>query len=203
MKHVIYRWWKWLFPSAYYNRGWQQQTASSRAMLKPPSLNATSPKGGRRWWQILQGAWTAGLGSWLTPEPIWNTLVLALPPHMHSSFQAPENIRVWDSLPSKPIFSQRPFTSSVHRSLLPSFPSKEVTHRYPKHHPAQRVTVQTKGTHIPAVRPTAGSQSRQLYLYIYPHVFIYKMLNIRRLNYSCWSEMVCKNFISNIYLHTH
>lgn len=128
---------------------------------------------------------------------------LGIAPHMHSSFQAPENIRVWDSLPSKPIFSHRPFTSSVHSSLLPSFPSKEVTHRYPKHRPAQRVTVQAKGTHIPAVRPTAGSQSRQLCLYIYPHVFIYKMLNIRGLNYSYWSEMVCKNFISSIYLHTH
>lgn len=88
-------------------------------------------------------------------------------------------------------------------AYCPAFLVKRSHTGTPKHHPAQRVTVQTKGTHIPAVRPTAGSQSRQLYLSIYPHVFIYKMLNIRRLNYSYWSEMVCKNFISNIYLHTH
>lgn len=200
MKHVTYRWWKCLFLSAYYDQGWQQQTASSRAMLTPPSSNATSPKGGRRWWQILRGAWTARLGSWLTPEPIWNTLVLALPPTCIPPSRPLKTYGFEIPFPLNPYF---PKDLSHHPCTGSSFPSKEVTHRYPKHRPAQRVTVQTKGTHIAAVRPTAGSQSRQLYLYIYPHVFIYKMLNIRRLNYSYWSEMVCKNFISSIYLHTH
>ena len=99
--------------------------ASTRAILKPPTLNVTSPEGGREWWQTEQQGSIYDL-----PRTCIKHTGLGINPHIQPSFHSHENILVWRSLPFKSVLSQRPFTSSVHRSLMPSFPSKQVPQGY-------------------------------------------------------------------------
>lgn len=151
-------------------RAENSKCSSSRAMLQPPRLSATSPVHG-----LLQSPY----------QTHWSW-------HYHTQAflsQSPQRVSIWDSHPSKPLFSQRPFMSCIHRSLESSFPSEQVTHGYLQASP-RRVTIWVKDTHTPDVRPVAGTLSRQIHLWRYPHVHEYKMINRRPLNYAYSCEVI-------------
>lgn len=139
--------------------------ARGRAVLEVPRLNGA--EGGRRWWQILQGAWTAGLYSWFIPQPITNilVLVLTLPQPL---FQSPKNIVVWDSFPLKS-------TSSVFMNLNSLNYMFFHTGHFHSQEPNAQLLGYTGHTWISAGRiQFRKSQSRQLNPYINPlYIILY------------------------------
>lgn len=124
---------------------------------------------------------------------------LGITTHMHSSFLSRQSISVQDSHPSKPGFSQRPFMSCIHRSLMSAFLVNRSHMGIYKHHAEQRVTVQIKDTHTPDVRPVDDTQSRQIYLYRYLPVYKYKIMTRRLLNYAYSCEVIL--FLSFVFIH--
>lgn len=122
--------------------------------------------------------------------------------HTHTFlFQPPQILSFWYSCPSQPLFSQRAFMTCIHRCLMSSFPSEQLTHGYLQAPQEQRVTVQVRDTHTPHVRPVDGTPSRQIYLFRYLHIYKYKRMNKRLLNCAHCCEVIFKIlFLSFVFL---